>query len=93
MDENSISFQSPAELEAILDQIGLMLHAKNRTSGGESVYYWLLAETIRKAGRLASLAETDAATFESFGGGYRSGDIPENQKEQRFLELLKNQRT
>ena len=92
MEEQEISFNSPEDLAILLEQVGMRLHAKNRISGSESVYYWHLAEVIRKAGLLARLAGTDLAMMVSFGDGYEAGTIPEEQKEDKFLELLKEQR-
>lgn len=92
MDEQRGGFTGPEDLADLLEEIGMRLHARNRISAGESVYYWHLAEVIRKAGCLARLATTDPALEESFGSGYDTGTIPDEMKEGRFFELLKNQR-
>lgn len=92
MEEQVINFHSPEDLAKILEQIGMRLHAKNRMSAGESVYYWHLAEVIRKAGLLARLSMSNPALKESFGDGYNPGTVPEEQKADRFLTLLNEQK-
>ena len=91
MEERNVNFSGPAELADLLEQIGMRLHAKNRIWAGESDYYWHLAEVIRKAGRLALLASTEPELTASFGDGEEAGAIPDEQKADRFLELLKQQ--
>ena len=93
MNDTNLDFDSNEQLHNMLEQIGLALHAKNRIWGGESSYYWQLAETIRKAGRLATLPLAETQLLENFENDYGAGEDRSHQREERFLNLLKAQRT
>lgn len=86
-------FQTLEELQGLMEQIGIGLHAKNRIAGGDSPFLWYLAEALRATGRLG-LAETNEPDLEAnFGTGYQSGNIPRPDKLDHFLALLKNEMT
>ena len=88
MTVNSADFETLEELAGLLEALGLRLHAKNRIAGGESVYLWHLAETIRKTGHLATRFGKEPELHELFGDGYQTGIIPDNEQRNRFLSLL-----
>lgn len=85
---NSVDFRSLDELAELLEELGLRLHAKNRIAGGESGYFWHLAETIRKTGLLATRIVKSPELLEIFGDGRQAGTIPENEQQDHFLALL-----
>jgi hypothetical protein len=91
--KTSVDFGSPEELAELLETIGLKLHAGNRIGGGESGYLWHLAETIRKTGRLATLATNDPNLEELYGNGYEAGSIAHDDQRDHFMSLLKEQTT
>jgi len=76
----------------MLEEIGLRLHSKNRMSG-ESGFLWLLAETIRKTGRLAVLSKDRSELDALYGDGYDRGTIPDEDQLEHFMALLNEQRT
>ncbi len=86
-DNPPLRFENLAELEQMLDQIGLGLHARNRVHG-ESQYLWHLAELIRAAGRLATLWPDDPRVAREFGDAYRRAKPGEVTGIDRVLELL-----
>ena len=77
----------------MLEEIGLRLHSKNRMGGGESRFLWLLAETIRKTGRLALLAEDRSELDALYGDGYTNGTLSDDEQLDHFSALLREQRT
>ncbi len=91
MTRQTADFGSLEELAALLEAIGLRLHAKNRIAGGESGYVWHLAETIRNAGHLATRAVNETELLALFGDGYSQGSIPREAQLEHFLSLLKEQ--
>lgn len=93
MEKRDLTFGSLEELAAMLEEIGLRLHSKNRIAGGESRYLWLLAETIIKSGRLALVAADDDETRTLYGDGYTDGSIPRNQQLSHFMAALEKQLT
>lgn len=93
MDKTQIDFDSHEELAEILENIGFAIHAKNRIYGGESNFLWLLAETIRKTGRLALLSQRSNEYDGLYGAAFVEGSIPENLRETAFLKLLEEQET
>jgi hypothetical protein len=93
LETKDLTFGSPEELAAMLEEIGLRLHSKNRMGGGESGFLWLLAETIRKTGRLA-LRTGDRSELDAlYGDGYKAGTIPDEDQMEHFMALLKEQPT
>lgn len=92
MKEEKLDFRTPAELASKLEWIGLALHAKNRISGGESGFLWHLAETIRKAGKLAERSN-EARMVELFDNASHEGKIPKDEQEVAFLKILSEQTT
>lgn len=84
----SAEFGSPAELAELLEAIGLRLHGKNRIGGGENGYLWHLAETIRKAGRLALRANDDPEMLSLFGDAYDAGSLSLDEQTSHFIALL-----
>ena len=92
MSDKDLTFGSPDELAAMLEEIGLRLHSKNRMSG-ESGFLWLLAETIRKTGRLAVLSKDRSELDALFGDAYDRGTIPNEDQLEHFMALLNEQAT
>ena len=92
MSDKDLTFGSPDELAAMLEEIGLRLHSKNRMSG-ESGFLWLLAETIRRTGRLALLTDDRSELDVLYGDGYDRGTIPNEDQLEHFIALLNEQRT
>ena len=88
MNKKDLTFESPGELAAMLEEIGLRLHSKNRMGGGESGYLWHLAETIRRTGRLSLLAQDRSELDAIYGDGYTNGSIPDEDQPDHFMALL-----
>ncbi len=84
-------FRDLHDLAEILETLGLHLHAKNRIALGESGYYWHLAETLRKLGRLATFEIELPAVDEEFGPAYPPGSLAHDEQTRRFLSLLQSQ--
>jgi len=82
------SFRDLHELAEILEALGQHLHTKNRIALGESGYYWHLAETLRKLGRLATLPTEFPTVEEDFGHTYLPGTLAHDEQTRRFLSLL-----
>ncbi len=93
MEKRDLTFGSLEELAAMLEEIGLRLHSKNRIAGGESKYLWLLAETIIKSGRLSLVAANSDETRVLYGDGYSDGSIPKNEQLSHFMAALEKQST
>ena len=93
MEKRDLTFGSLEELAAMLEEIGLRLHSKNRIAGGESTYLWLLAETIIKSGRLALVAANGDETRALYGDGYSDGSIPKNEQLSHFMAAFEKQST
>ena len=93
LETKDLTFGSPEELAAMLEEIGLRLHSKNRMGGGESEFLWLLAETIRKTGRLALRTEDRSELDALYGDGYNVGTIPDEDQLEHLMALLKEQPT
>jgi hypothetical protein len=91
MTRQTADFGSLEELAALLEAIGLRLHAKNRIAGGESGYVWHLAETIRNVGHLAARAGNEPELLALFGDGYSQGDIPREAQLEHFLSLVRDE--
>lgn len=81
-------FNDLHELAEILEALGLHLHAKNRIALGESGYYWHLAETLRKLGRMTTLGQDVPALEEKFGSADTQSGLAHNESTRRFLALL-----
>ena len=92
MAERNLEFSSSEEFAEILEKLGLLLHARNRTAAGESVFLWHLAETVRKAGRLANTWHSEEVRAR-FGDAYSPGDLSEGAQEEMFFRLLRSQET
>ena len=86
-----LNFESPAQLDRLLDHISRRLHYINRVSG-ESNYMWHLAELICATGRLALLIEDETVSAE-FGDGWTPGTLDEHARTERLLALLRAQLT
>lgn len=86
MTETKLDFQSPQELEQLLNITSRRLHYINRVSG-ESNYMWHLAEVIDAVARLAPLID-DPETSAAFGNGYTAGTLDKSQQTDRILALL-----
>lgn len=84
-------FRDLHELTELLEALGQHLHAKNRIALGESGYYWHLAETLRKLGRLATLPMEFPAVDEEFGHAYQPGTLAHDEQTRRFLSLIGSQ--
>ncbi len=93
MKQRGDEFSDLADLSRLLEAIGTRLHAKNRIGGGESNFLWFLAETIRKAGRLADMETRNPETLKSFGDGSQTGSVQYEQLEDLFFQLLRAQKT
>lgn len=91
MTDQTGEFRTREELGDLLENIGLRLHAKNRTAAGESVFLWHLAEALRATGRLALNAISDPELEGQFGNAYQTGSIPTGDELDHFLKLLKEQ--
>ena len=88
MAEKGLTFGSPTELADMLEEIGLRLHSKNRISGGESQFLWMLAEAIRGTGQLARLSEDRTELDELYGDGYNDGTLSGSEQVDHFNTLL-----
>jgi hypothetical protein len=84
-----VDFQSVEELAALLEEIGLTLHAKNRTAGGESNFVWHLAEAIRSLGQLAASVDGEPDLHRLYGDAYQPGSLAEEAKLVHFFGMLK----
>lgn len=84
-----VDFRSPEELSALLEQVGMTLHAKNRIAGGESNFTWYLAEAIRSISQLATQLENDPQLHQLYGDTYQSGTLAEEAMREHFFNLLK----
>ena len=91
MGDDKSEFQTPDELQDLLERIGLRLHAKNRIAGGESEFYWYLAEALRATGRLTLAGIKNPQLSAEFGDGYEPGSIPKGDRLDHFLVMLKNE--
>ena len=92
MENRNLNFSSPQELAEILETLGMLLHARNRTAGGESMFSWRLAETVRKAGRLASAWDSELMRAQ-FGDASSLSPLWESEQEESFFRLLRGQET
>lgn len=82
-------FRTPDELRDLLDRIGRRLHTINRVGGGESVYLWHVAETIRAVGRLAHSHAEGGLSGTDLGDGVTQGIVSTEDGLDHFLKLLK----
>ncbi|WP_324752776.1 hypothetical protein [Roseovarius sp. Pro17] len=89
--EISDDFHTPEELQDLLERIGMRLHAKNRIAGGESVFLWHLAETLRATGRMAVAKTYDPELGGKFEDEYEPGSIPNGDRLKHFMATLKNE--
>jgi len=81
-------FRTQHELAEILEALGQHLHAKTRLELSESGYYWHLAETIVKLGRLTKLSLEFPAVDEEFGHVFPPGTLAHEEQGRRFLSLI-----
>jgi hypothetical protein len=88
MAEQIGAFGSPKELAKLLESVGLRLYAKYRIEGGESIYLWHLAETIRGAGRLAGRFDAEPEVHALFCDGHNAGTVPFAEQREMFFQLL-----
>lgn len=80
-------FASPEELAALLDAIGLRLHAQNRVGMGEQAYAWEIAELIRRIGADLVPLLADSNIQADFGDGYAAGKLDAEARRARLIEL------
>ena len=85
----NVDFQSIEELAAILEEIGLTLHAKNRIAGGESNFVWHLAEAIRSMSELAASVDNEPDLHRLYGDAYQTGTLVDEAKRDHFFGLLR----
>lgn len=83
-----VDFQSVGELAALLDEIGLTLHAKNRIAGGESNFVWHLAEAIRSVSQLAASVDRKPDLHRLYGDAFQSSTLTGEAKRDHFIGLL-----
>lgn len=81
-------FSSPEDLAALLEAIGLRLHAKNRIALGEQNFAWEVAELIRRIGADLVPLIADAPTQADFGDGYSDGRLDPAGKRERLVGLV-----
>ena len=93
MTQKDVDFQSAEELAALLEEIGLSLHAKNRIAAGESNFLWCLAEVIRSVGRLATKAEREPQLHRLYGNAYDPGDLQDEAMLEHFISLIRQECT
>jgi hypothetical protein len=91
MSDNLVDARTPEDLQALLEQIGCRLHAKNRIAGGESNFIWYLAEVLRGAGRLSLRTRDDPELDRLFGDGYGPGSVGGEDALDLFLMLRKSE--
>lgn len=91
MADKDVDFQSFEELAAILEKIGLSVHAKNRIAGGEDNFVWYLAEAVRSVGQLAARAENEPQLHGLYGDAYQAGELAHNVQLDHFFGLLREE--
>jgi len=80
-------FASADELAALLEVIGLRLHARNRVAMGEQHFAWEVAELIRRIGSDLVPLMQDAQTQADFGDGYNEGRLDPAARRARLIAL------
>lgn len=84
-----VDFRNTEELAALLTQIAMTLHTKNRIAGGENGFLWYLAEAIQSVSQLAQRAADDPQLHGLYGDAYHQGSLAEEAKREHFLGLLR----
>lgn len=84
-----VDFRNTEELAALLSQIAMTVHAKNRFAGGESGILWYLAEAIQSVSQLAQRAEDDPQLHALYGDAHYAGSLADEAKREHFLGLLR----
>lgn len=87
------AYRSLHELAETLETLSKHLHSKNCIELGESGYYWHLAETLRKLGRLTTLPLDLPVIDEKFGHVCPQGTLAHEEQGRRFVSLLASQST
>jgi hypothetical protein len=87
------NFETLEELSELLEGVGLRIHMFNRISYDDSEYVWQLAETLRKTALLAQLLNKFPRPDDILSSCYNADNVEEDDIEQKFLELLRNQKT
>ncbi|WP_421997062.1 hypothetical protein [Roseovarius confluentis] len=83
-----VDFRNTEELAALLWQIAMTVHAKNRIAGGESSFLWYLAEAIQSVSQLAQSATDDPQLQRLYGDAHYAGSLADEAKREHFLGLL-----
>lgn len=89
-DTFELNFQTLDELSEFLEFLGCSLHVENRVAFGECDLLFFLAETMRKAGRVAALASA-AEHCDDLLHGFEVSKVDADVM--RFLSLLAAQPT
>src|SRR6056297_2818656 len=85
------AYRNLHELAETLETLSKHLHSKNCVELGESGYYWHLAETLRKLGRLTTLPLDLPVIDEKFSDAYPPGTLAHEEQARHFLSLIGSQ--